>query len=308
VSKGVELVSKEAERVQSRRAFLTTAVSGFSACAIRPSWAAAADRGEIQTALAAPVGLQLWSLRASLPKDLAGTLAKVRAMGFREVEGAGLWGKTPPELRAALDAAGLRCTSIHLGMDRLGGDLATVFAEAKTLGAHRIVCPWIDHDKAFTRADALKAAAAFNRIGRSAAEAGLRFGYHCHGYEFVPATEGTLFDTLAGATDASAVEFQIDVFHAYLGGADPARLIEKYKSRVTTLHVKDLKNGFPVKAGTDDAPGEFIVAVGKGQVDYPAVLRAAMKAGVATYYVEDESNNPFGNVPESVAYLEAFKP
>jgi sugar phosphate isomerase/epimerase len=308
VPKPVELVSKEAERANRRRSFLKTAIAGLGACTLRTPWAAAAERGEITTALGAPVGLQLWSLRKELPKDLKGTLAKVHALGFREVEGAGLWGKTAPELRAALDAAGLRCTSIHLGMDRLGGDLAAVFAEAKTLGAHRIVCPWIDHDKVFTREGALRAAAAFNRIGKSAADAGLRFGYHCHGYEFVPATEGTLFDTLAGATDASALEFQVDVFHAYLGGADPARLIEKYKGRVTTLHVKDLKKGFPVKAGTDDAPGEFIVAVGAGQVDYPAVLRAAMKAGVATYYVEDESADPWGNVPASVAYLEAFKP
>jgi sugar phosphate isomerase/epimerase len=308
VSKPVERVWKEADQVKSRRTFLTTVVAGLGTSALRSSWAEGADRPDIKTALGAPVGLQLWSLREALPKDLPGTLAKVRAMGFREVEGAGLWGKTVPELRAALDAAGLRCTSAHMGMDRLGGDLAGALAEAKALGALRVVCPWIDHAKGFARADALKAAEAFNRIGKGAKDAGLHFGYHCHGYEFVPSTEGTLFDTLAGATDAATVEFQIDVFHAYLGGADPARLIEKYKGRVTTLHVKDLKRGFPVKAGTDDAPGGDIVPVGMGQVDYPAVLRAAIKAGVATYYVEDESADPFGHIPKSVAYLEAFKP
>jgi sugar phosphate isomerase/epimerase len=195
-----------------------------------------------------------------------------------------------------------------MGMERLSGDLAGALAEAKALGASRVVCPWIDHEKGFARADALKTAEAFDRFGKSAQDAGLHFGYHCHGYEFVPSTEGTLFDTLAGATDPVLVEFQIDVFHAYLGGADPTRLIEKYKGRVTTLHVKDLKKGFPVRAGTDGGPAEADVPVGTGQIDYPAVLRAAVKAGVATYYVEDESADPLGHIPKSVAYLESFKP
>jgi sugar phosphate isomerase/epimerase len=153
----------------------------------------------------------------------------------------------------------------------------------------------------------VKTAEAFNRFGKAARDAGLRFGYHCHGYEFVPSSEGTLFDTLAGATDAANVEFQIDVFHAFLGGADPVRLIEKYKGRVTTLHLKDLKKGFPVKAGTDLAPAEADVPVGTGQVDMPAVLRAAVKAGVATYYLEDESADPLAHIPQSIGYLESFK-
>jgi sugar phosphate isomerase/epimerase len=294
--------------MSSRRTFLTTVATGLGLSALRIPRAGADDRPEIQTALSGPVGLQLWSLRLALPKDLRGTLAKVHAMGFREVEGAGLWGKTVPEMRAALDAAGLRCTSVHMGMDRLGGDPAGAFAEAKALGAGRIVCPWIDHPKGFTREDALLTAEVFNRFGKAAQEAGLHFGYHCHGYEFVPAAEGTLFDTLAQATDPARVEFQIDVFHAYLGGGDPVQLIEKYKGRVTTLHLKDLKKGVPVKAGTDGATADDDVPIGTGQIDYPAVLRAAIKAGVAAYYVEDESADPLGHIPESVAYLERFKP
>ena len=124
----------------------------------------------------------------------------------------------------------------------------------------------------------------------------------------MPSPEGTLFDTLAGATDPLRVDFQIDVFHAYLGGANPVQLMEKYKGRVTTLHLKDLKKGFPVKEGSDGAPPDADVPVGTGQIDYPAVLRAAVKAGVATYYLEDESADPLGHIPHSVAFLEAFKP
>ncbi|HJS59440.1 MAG TPA: sugar phosphate isomerase/epimerase [Vicinamibacteria bacterium] len=246
-------------------------------------------------------------MREYLPKDLPGTLAKVRAMGFREVEGAGLWGHSAAVLRAALDKAGLRCPSAHMGMERLRDDLSGALAEAKALGASTVVCPWIPHDKTFTRDDALKAAGAFNGFGKAARTAGLSFGYHCHGYEFVPSTEGTLFDTLAGAADASLVEFQIDTFHAHHGGGDPAGLIEKHRGRVRSLHLKDQRKGFPVQAGKGTAPPEADVPVGTGQVDFPAVLRAAAKAGVSFYFVEDESPDPLAHIPQSVAYLEGFK-
>ena len=120
--------------MSSRRTFLFSVAAGLGGSALRPSRARAADRPEIKTALGGPLGLQLWSLRDALPKDLPGTLATVHAMGFREVEGAGLWGKTAAELRAALDLAGLRCTSAHMGMDRLGGDLPGALARGKGAG------------------------------------------------------------------------------------------------------------------------------------------------------------------------------
>ncbi len=195
-----------------------------------------------------------------------------------------------------------------MNFERLRDDAAAAFAEVKAVGAGWVVCPWIPHDRAgFTREDALKAAEAFNRFGKAAQDAGLRFGYHCHGYEFIPSTEGTLFDTLAGATDKAQVAFQIDVFHAYRGGADPGQLIEKHGGRVTSLHLKDIKKGVPVEAGSPGASADADVPVGTGQVDYPAVLRAAKKAGTSMYFLEDESTDPFGHIPQSLAYLTGIR-
>jgi sugar phosphate isomerase/epimerase len=293
--------------MSNRRDFLTTMAAGLGVSALRPSWAAAFAEAGIKSPLNGPVGLQLWSLREYLPKDVPGTLAKVKAMGFRDVEGAGLWGQTTKELRAALDAAGLRCPSAHMGFERLSDDLSGALAEAKALGATGVVCPWIPHTGAFTATDAAKAAEGFNRFGKAAKDEGLRFGYHCHGYEFVPSPEGTLFDTLAGTTDPALVAFQIDVFHAYHGGADPAQLIAKHKGRVTSLHLKDIKKGFPVEKGAGGAPAEADVPVGSGQVDYPAVLRAAVQAGTSMYYVEDESKDPLAHIPQSLSYLANLK-
>ena len=176
----------------SRRRFLSTVAAGVAVPAGVRAWPEPQD--EIKTALNGPVGLQMWSLREYLPKDLAGTLKKVRAMGFRDVEGAGLWKHTAGELRAALDSAGLRCQSAHVQFDQLRDDAPGAFAEAKALGARWVVCPWIPHDKVFTRDDALKSAEVFNKSATAAEGAGLRFAYHCHGYEMLPSPEGTRFD------------------------------------------------------------------------------------------------------------------
>jgi sugar phosphate isomerase/epimerase len=193
-----------------------------------------------------------------------------------------------------------------MGFERLRDDLTGALDEAKAVGATWVVCPWIPHDKAFTRDDALEAGEAFNRFASAAEGSGLKFAYHCHGYEFVPSPEGTLFETLAGATDPPRVMVLVDVFHAFYGGADPAQLIERYSGRVPSLHLKDLKKGVPVKAGTATAPSEVDVPVGTGQIDMPAVLRAAMKAGTSLYYIEDESVDPWGHIPQSVTYLQRF--
>lgn len=289
----------------SRREFLTTVAAGVAAPAALRSPLSAQE--EIKTALNGPVGVQMWSFREYLPKDLPGTLTKIRALGFRDVEGAGLWKRTAADLRAALDSAGLRCQSAHMQYARLRDDAQGAFAEAKALGATWVVCPWIDHQKEFTRDDALKSAEVFNKVGAAAEAAGLRFAYHCHGYEMLPSPEGTRFDTLAQNTDPKRVSFQVDVFHTLHGGGNPVDLINRYASRVTSLHLKDLKKGVVIKAGTGVGTLEDDVPLGSGQVDWPAVLRAAVKAKALLYYVEDESADPWGHIPQSVQYLRGLK-
>jgi sugar phosphate isomerase/epimerase len=286
----------------SRRDFLSTVGAGVALGRGVAAW-----QNGIRTPLNGPVGLQMWSLREYLPKDLGGTLAKIRAMGFRDVEAAGLWKHSVGELRTALDVNGLRCQSAHMPFERLRDDPSGAFAEARALGASWVVCPWIPHDKEFTRDDALKSADTFNKVGAAAEGAGLRFAYHCHGYEMLPAPEGTRFETLAQNTDPKRVTFQVDVFHTLHGGANPVDLISRYAGRVTSLHLKDLKRGVAITAGTATAPPDVDVPLGTGQVDWPAVLRAATKAGASLYYIEDESADPWGHIPKSVGYLSALK-
>ena len=232
-------------------------------------------------------------------------MKQIRAMGFRDVEGAGLWGKTAPELRAALDAAGLRCQSAHMGYERLQKDLEGALAEARAIGATWVVCPWIAAK--ITREDTLRAADVFNRAAKAATSQGMRFGYHLHGYEFVPSPEGTLFDTLAGNTDPKQVEFQVDIFHTFHGGGDPAKIIATHAPRVTSLHLKDLKKGAAVIAGQPTGTPDIDVPVGTGQLDMPAILKAARARRRCRVLRRRRECGSAHGIPLSVKYLESVQ-
>jgi sugar phosphate isomerase/epimerase len=286
---------------------LTSVAAGAGLASVRPLFGATALPPEVKTALHRPVGVQLWSLRADLPKDLSGTLVRLRALGVREVEAAGLpKGMTAEDFKSLLDAANLVCHSAHMPLERLRDDTAGAVSEAKTLGCRFVVCPWIPHDKAFTADDAAKAAEVFNKASKAAKAAGLRFAYHPHGYEFLPAAGGTLFESLVKSTDP-AVGFEVDIFWAKAGGVDPAALIASLRGRVPLMHVKDMKKDLALPPGSSAAPEDSDVAAGTGQLDLPAIFRAGAKSGVEIYYLEDESTKPWQQIPVSLEYLAKVK-
>jgi sugar phosphate isomerase/epimerase len=294
--------------MSSRRRFLGTLAAGLGASAFRPSGASAATTPEAKSPLGGPIGVQLWSLKAYLPKDAPGTLARLRGLGIREVEGAGLAGMPIDAFRAALDKADLVCHSAHMDFERIRTDAPGALKEAKALGVKYLVCPWIPHEgTVLTREVALKAIDVFNAIGKAAKAEGVRFCYHAHGYEFVPSTEGTLFDTIAKQTDPALVSFEIDLFWAKAGGVDPAKLVASLSGRVPLLHIKDMKKGLALPPASSGAPEDSDVAAGTGQLDFPAILRAARKSGTEIYYIEDESTKPWDQIPESIKYLTSLK-
>jgi len=296
-------ISLAACRTAGQSAATTSATTASGAAGVAPFGIGdLALRGDFT----GPLGLQLYSVRNEISKDVPGTLARVRALGFREVELAGTYGLTASQFRADLDRAGLRASSMHVGYERLRDSLPAVLDEARTLGVQYVGTAWIPHnDGPLTEEGAHHAAADFSTWGRAVRERGLQFFYHVHGYEFQPGPSGTVpMDILMRETPDDAVKFEMDVFWISRPGADPVAWLRKYPTRWRLLHLKDMKQGTPTNVNTGSAnPDETEVPLGTGQIDYRGVLRAARDIGVEKYYIEDETAAPFTTMPLSVQWL-----
>ena len=279
----------------TRRGFLQAMAGGAALGALGTPARAAGRR--------IPFGLQLYSLRHQLEKDVPGTLAKVKAIGFDDVETAGTYGMSVADFAAALKEAGLAARSGHFDYQRFRDDAAGVVRDAQTLGVSFVACAWIPHEGKFNRETALRAADVFAGAGRAAKAQGLRFAYHLHGYEWEPSPEGTLFDVLLAQSPADLVNFEVDILWAKAGGADPAALIEKLKGRVPLTHLKDLARGTTFTPPTAQIPETANVVLGTGMLDLPAVLKAAERAGVEYHFLEDEHPESLAQLPRSLDYL-----
>ena len=254
-----------------------------------------------------PIGLQLYSLRDQFAKDVPGTLAKVQDFGFTYVELAGTYGNTPEKFKQMLSERGLKPVASHFPYEKYRDDVESIAREAKILGLEYVGCAWIPHEGDFDEKECRDAIAVFNRAGEALAKHGLRFFYHIHGYEFQPHGNGTLFDLMMAETKPKWVSYQMDVVWAVFPGQDPVQLLKKYGKRWTLMHLKDLKNGVKTGVLTGHTDVANNVVIGTGQVDWPALLRAAKKAGVKYYFIEDESPSVVEQIPPSLRYLEQVK-
>jgi sugar phosphate isomerase/epimerase len=249
-----------------------------------------------------PLGLQLYSLRHLLEKDVPGTLKQVKAWGFDEVE---TFGKFGAEIGPQLRDAGLKARAMHIGFDRLEKDMAGVLRDADAIGATTILNPSLP-TKSFpaTREDILRAGSSFREWAKACRAAGKRFGYHLHGQEFGPAPEGTLFDVLAGESGPD-VGFEFDVYWIAYGGGDPVALMKKHAGRVWFTHLKDMAKG--LAPGAPEARrDESKVVLGTGGLDVKGIVAAGQTAGVEMHIIEDESADPVGQIPKSIAYYESL--
>lgn len=249
-------------------------------------------------------GVVSYTFRNSFSKNAAATLDSIKALGITNIEFSNLFGKTAAELKALLDERGMKCTSFGVGYPDLVSKTKEVAQNAKTLGASFVRVAWIPHEKVpFTIDLAKKACDDFNAAGKILKEQyGLRFCYHNHGYEFQPYEGGTFYDYIMAHTDPKYVSFEMDILWVFHPGADPVALLKKYGPRYRLMHVKDLRKGVKGDfSGGTDVNND--VALGSGQIDIAAVIKAARNSGIQYYYIEDESTNVNLQVPVSLAYL-----
>jgi sugar phosphate isomerase/epimerase len=254
-----------------------------------------------------PVGLQLYSLRAEFTRNVPPALEKVKGFGIRYVETAGTYGLSPAKFREMLKANGLEAVSGHFSYDRYRDDLDAVVQEAKALGLKYAGTAWITHKDVFDEQEARDASAVFNRAGQALKKEGIQFFYHVHGFEFQPHADGTLLDLMMQETNPNLVRYQMDVFWVVHPGQDPVKLLEKYKGRWELMHLKDMRKGVKtgVLTGKSDVTND--VVLGTGQMNWPAILNAAQKAGIKWYFIEDESPTAAEQIPQSLKYLETVK-
>jgi sugar phosphate isomerase/epimerase len=253
------------------------------------------------------VGLQLYSLRRQAQADLPGTLKLVRELGFRDLEAGAFYGRSAAEFQRMLAANDLKVSSMGAEWDRLGKSTAEVADQAHTLGAEYISCTSIPRKKTLTLDDVTRAADNFNRWGEALSRAGLRFCYHPHGPEFISGPDGTLFDTLAKRMDPKVANFEMDVFWFVFGNQDPAKMLDRYSGRFFLMHVKDIRKGEPRTFNPGTVAEEASVPLGKGEVDWPSVLKAAQRTNVRHYYIEEEHPNAVAQIKESLEYLKTVR-
>jgi sugar phosphate isomerase/epimerase len=258
--------------------------------------------------LRAEIGINIYSLRYQAEKDLPGTLALIRELGFKKVEAGNLYKRTPAEFRALLDSNGLRATSIGAAYKALGNDLDAVAAHAKALGAEYVVCSTIPHSaKHLAEKDVQPAADNLNLWGERLAASGLRLCYHTHGTEFDPSPDGTRFDTLAKLTDPKFINYEMDIFWIVYGFQDPVQFLKRYPGRFPLMHVKDIRKGLVLGGSPGQVREDDSVPLGTGIVDVRAALLAAQTYGVKHLYLEEEAVDAVPQIRQSLRYLTGLR-
>lgn len=288
-----------------RRTFLCTITAG-TLLTPRLGWAAIAEK--IET-----IGVQLYTVRTEMKKNFEGTLAKVAAIGYKEVEFAGYFDHSPPEVRTILDRYGLTSPSTHVNYQSLGEGWLPVVEASQLIGHRYIVNPWID-EAVRTQPDGWKRAAeTFNRAGEHSKKAGIQFAYHNHHVEFVPVNGKLPYDILLEECDPDLVKMELDLCWIAVGRQDPLTYFQRYPGRFPLVHVKDLaKMPTPTGSETGMIPYKRIVPemteVGRGVIDWKRIFAQSNKAGIKHYFVEhDEPQSPFDSITASYEYLRGLR-
>jgi sugar phosphate isomerase/epimerase len=233
------------------------------------------------------LAVQLYTLRAKLAEDVPGTLKALAEAGAEEVELAGLYDRTAGDMRALLDEAGLKAASAHAPLVRLESEPEAVLEEARTLGVETVIVPWVPTPENASAADDV-----VRRIvaaGAPVRDAGLRFGYHNHAFEF---GEVDLWSRIV----ESGIDLELDVGWLQVAGHDPVAELQAHEGRLLLVHAKDVR---------PEGDGWLDVVAGEGQLDFKAIAQAAEAGGASHLVVELDtpSDDPVDDARRSLATL-----
>jgi sugar phosphate isomerase/epimerase len=239
------------------------------------------------------LGLQLYTVRDEVTKDLDKTVAKVATAGYKQIELYGynnrkFFGRSVQQMADLLKKNNLKSPSGHYGLadmlhapDYNWDSWKYLLEDAKILGHKYVVIPYLD-DKHRTADDFKRIAARLNKGGELSKAAGLITGYHNHDFEFETADGITHYEYLLKNTDAALVKFEMDLYWVKYAGQNPADWFKKYPGRFPMWHIKDME------AKTEGKPKGQTCEVGKGIINWKEIFTHQKLAGLDYAFVEQE--------------------
>lgn len=268
------------------------------------------------------VGLQLYSVRGDMEKDMEQTLKKVKEIGYDYVEFAGYFGKSAEEVRALLDKYQLECISVHQTYQVFLDNEKDNIDYLKTIGAKYCAVPWMGREKHAGQGQFEKTVEEFLQVGKALSAGGIRLLYHNHDFEFEKYEGKYLLDWLYESVPADILETELDTCWVKYAGEDPTAYLRKYTGRSPIVHLKDFvckrlnagaaydlidEEGNAKKQPTREENGFEFRPVGSGIQDFPAILAAAEDAGTEYVIVEQDESPTMPPMESAAASREYLK-
>ncbi|MEO5602276.1 MAG: sugar phosphate isomerase/epimerase [Cyclobacteriaceae bacterium] len=247
------------------------------------------------------LGLQLYTLRDSIPKDPKGIIKKVASFGYKELEtysysDGKIFGMPFSEFGSFVKDQGMRVMSGHYGIDQARGDnWEKAVTDAKSIGQKYMVVPYLADTERKSIDDYKKVCESLNKAGEVCNSNGIRFGYHNHAFEFTTLEGQIPYDVMLAELDPKMVGLEMDIYWVVRGGQDPLQYFTKYPGRFEQWHVKDM----------DRNNKDRNADVGTGSIDYVQIFSKAKESGMEHWYVEQESypGDPIDSVAACAKYL-----
>jgi sugar phosphate isomerase/epimerase len=257
------------------------------------------------------VGAQLYTVRDAMQKDFEGTLAKVAAIGYKEVEFAGYFDKSPQQIKEILSRNGLTSPSAHIDYPSLTGDAwAKAIEGAKTIGHDYLINAWVDESVRKEPGSWKRIAETYNRAGEISKKSGIQFAYHNHNFEFEPVDGKLPYDFLLETCDPKLVQMEMDLCWITSAGKDPLDYFRRYPGRFPLVHVKGLSKK-PAQGAATPIPQVLpdITDVGHNDIiDWKRIFAHSKEAGIKHYFVEhDVPKDPFASLKASYEYVSTLR-
>jgi sugar phosphate isomerase/epimerase len=245
------------------------------------------------------IGLQLYTVRRELQKDFEGSLARIAALGYREVEFAGYYERTPQQVKAILDKNNLTAPSAHTQLQAMRENLDKSIEAAHVIGHRYLVLAYLTPEERKTLDDYKQVIESLNKAGEACQKAGIQLAYHNHDFEFPPIDGVVPYDLMLKETSAKLVKMELDLYWIIKAKQSAAKYFAAHPGRFALAHVKDM----------DNTPKQFFTEVGRGVIDFKQLLPQAKKAGVKHFFVEQDEcpGSPFDSIKISYDYLHGLR-